>query len=143
MVTFWKYTNYNECIGVASPTSSISQRSFQGDGPAFHCVETRKIARKNNLPYNNDCRNNDATQDTNDTSPYHLRNRPQTTQGNNRRTGVQSPPPKFTNGGGTEGEFIIGDLGESFRNWEETTRSAIINGLGAHCITHLLPPCCF
>ena len=138
-----KFKNLKKSAGVASPTSSISQRSFQGDGPTFHYAETRKITHKNNFPYNNDFRKNEATQDTNDTSTYPLRNRPQTTQGNNRRTGVQSPTPKFTNGGGTEGEFIIGDLGETFRNWEETTRSAIRNGIGAHFITHLLPPCCF
>ena len=95
------------------------------------------------MPYNNEFRGHESPQDTNDISPHPLRNKPYISQSSNRRTGVQSPPPKFTNGGGTEGEFIIGDLGESFRNWEETTRSAIMNGLEAHCITPLLPPCCF
>ena len=136
---------YNEGVGVGSPTSSISQKSFQVDSVSPNNNETRKLSQKTHLPYNHNDSSNKEPRDPNNASPFIVRNRPQTAQGNNRRPIVQSPPPKYTSAlGGTEAEFTIGDLGESFQNWEETTRSAIMSRIEAHLIKHLLPYyCCF
>ena len=131
--------------GIGSPTSSISQKSFQGDTLSPNNNETRKLTQKTHVPYSHNDSSNKEPRDPNNASPFIKRNRPHTAQGNNRRPIVQSPPPKYTSGvGGAEAEFTIGDLGESFQNWEETTRSAIMNRIEAHLIKHLLPySCCF
>ena len=134
----------NKGTVIGSPTSSISQKSFQGDSVSPNNTEQRKVSQKTHLPYNHNDSSNKEPRDPNNASSFNVRNRPHTAQGNNRRTAVQSPPPRFTSGiGGAEADFTIGDLGESFQNWEETTRSAIMNRIEAHCITPLLPPCCF
>ena len=131
-------------IGIGSPTSSISQKSFQGDCVSPNNTEQRKVSHKTKLPYKHNDSSNKEPRDPNNAASFIVRNRPHTAQGNNRRAVVQSPPPKFTSGiGGAEADFTIGDLGESFQNWEETTRSAIMNRIEAHLIKHLLPPCCF
>ena len=131
--------------GIASPTSSLSQKSFQGDNVSPNNSEPRRLLQKTHLPNNHNDSSNKEPRDPNNVPQFILKNRPHTAQGNNRRPIVQSPPPRYNSGvGGSEAEFTIGDLGDTFQNWEETTRSAIMNRIEAHLIKHLLPySCCF
>ena len=130
--------------GVGSPTSNISQRSFQSDVKIPATIEPNSIKSKETCTYQGNDIRIKKSGDSVGTSSLSFNNRPNTSQGNIRSTGPRSPPPKFTISECPEGEFVIGDLGESFRNWEETTRSeAIMSRIAARFITQLLPPCCF
>ena len=130
--------------GVGSPTSNISQRSFQSDVKIPATIEPKSIKSRETCTYQGNDFRIKKSRDSVGTSSLSFNNRPNTSQGNIRSSGLRSPPPKFTISECPEGEFVIGDLGESFRNWEETTRSeAIMSRIAARFITQLLPPCCF
>ena len=130
--------------GVGSPTSNISQRSFQSDVKIPATIEPKSIKSTETCAYQGNDFRIKKSRDSVGTSSLSFNNRPDTSQGNIRSSGLRSPPPKFTISECPEGEFVIGDLGESFRNWEETTRSeAIMSRIAARFITQLLPPCCF